>query len=140
MQMQNHELSCAGLCSVTQLCPALCDSMDCSQPGSSVHRDSPGKSTGVGCRALLQGTFPTQGSNPCPLSFLHWQAGPLPLAPPGKPSILLAAYHLVPHWFSLLSGSTVAQKATILTLFASFTAVCRPLLYPASGLPWWLGR
>ena len=26
--------------------------------------DSPGKSTGVGCPALLQGIFPTQGSNP----------------------------------------------------------------------------
>ena len=33
-------------------------------PGSSVHGDSPGKSTGVGCRALLQVIFPTQGSNP----------------------------------------------------------------------------
>ena len=38
--------------------------MDCSPPGSSVHRDSPGKNTGVGCQALLQGIFPTQGSNP----------------------------------------------------------------------------
>ena len=36
----------------------------CSQPGSSVHGDSPGKNTGVGCHALLQGIFPTQGSNP----------------------------------------------------------------------------
>ena len=26
--------------------------------------DSPGKSTGVGCHALLQGIFPTQGLNP----------------------------------------------------------------------------
>ena len=33
-------------------------------PGSSVHGDSPGKNTGVGCLALLQGIFPTQGSNP----------------------------------------------------------------------------
>ena len=35
----------------------------CSQPGSSVHGDSPGKNTGGGCHALLQGIFP-QGSNP----------------------------------------------------------------------------
>ena len=33
-------------------------------PGSSVHGDSPGKNTGTGCHALLQGIFPTQGSNP----------------------------------------------------------------------------
>ena len=38
--------------------------MSCSPPGSSVHGDSPGKNTGVGCHALLQGIFPTQGSNP----------------------------------------------------------------------------
>ena len=38
--------------------------MNCRPPGSSVHGDSPGKNTGVGCQALLQGIFPTQGSNP----------------------------------------------------------------------------
>ena len=52
------------MCSVAQLCPTLCDPMDCSSPGFSAHGDSPGKSTGVGCHALLQGIFPTQGSNP----------------------------------------------------------------------------
>ena len=49
---------------VTQLCPALCDPMDCSPPGSFVHGDSPGKNTRVDCHALLQGIFPIQGSNP----------------------------------------------------------------------------
>ena len=39
----------------------------------------------MGCHALLQGIFPTQGSNPRLLHFLHWQEGSLPLAPPGKP-------------------------------------------------------
>ena len=38
--------------------------MDCSLPGSSVHGDSPGKNTGVGCHFLFQGIFPTQGTNP----------------------------------------------------------------------------
>ena len=32
--------------------------MNCSPPGSSVHGDSPGENTGVGCHALLQGIFP----------------------------------------------------------------------------------
>ena len=45
--------------------------------------DSPGKSTGAGCYALLQGIFQTQGSNPRLLHLLPWQAGSLPLAPPG---------------------------------------------------------
>ena len=52
------------MCLVTQSCPTLCDPVDCSLPGSSVHGDSPGKNTGVGCSALLQGIFPTQGLNP----------------------------------------------------------------------------
>ena len=52
------------LCTVAQSCLTLCDPMDCSLPGSSVHGDSPGKNSGVGCHALLQGIVPTQGSNP----------------------------------------------------------------------------
>ena len=47
--------------------------------------DSPDKNTGVGCHSLLQGIFLTQGSNLGLLCLLHWQAGSLPLAPPGKP-------------------------------------------------------
>ena len=45
-----------------QSCPTLCNTMDCSPPGSSVH-DSPGKNTGASCHALLQGIFPTQRLN-----------------------------------------------------------------------------
>ena len=48
---------------VAQLCSTLCDPMDCSLPGSSVHWDFPGKGTGMRCHFLLQGIFPTQGSN-----------------------------------------------------------------------------
>ena len=69
-----------------QSCLTLCDPMNCSLPGSSVHGVSPGKNTGVGCHALFQEIFPTQGSNLCLLCLLCWrQAGSLPLAPPGKP-------------------------------------------------------
>ena len=46
--------------------------------------DSPGKNTGMGCHALLQGIFWTQGSNLCLLHLLCWQVGSLPLVPPGK--------------------------------------------------------
>ena len=47
--------------------------------------NSPGKNTGVGCHALLQGIFPTQRLNPHLLCLLLCQAGSLPLGPPGKP-------------------------------------------------------
>ena len=42
--------------------------------------DSPGKYTGVGHHALLQGIFSTQGSNSHPLPLLCWQEDPLLLA------------------------------------------------------------
>ena len=51
------------LCLVAQSCPTICDAMDSSPPGSSVHGDSPGKNTGVGGHAFLQGIFTAQGSN-----------------------------------------------------------------------------
>jgi len=44
--------------------------------------DSPGKNTGVGCHFLLQGIFPTQGSNLC---LLHWQPGSYSLSLLGSP-------------------------------------------------------
>ena len=47
--------------------------------------DSPGKNTGVGCHALLQEIFLTQGLNLNLLCFLHWQVSSLSLQPPGKP-------------------------------------------------------
>ena len=49
-----------------QLCPTLCDSMDCYQSPLSVefHRQN----TGVGWHFLLLGTFLTQGSNNKPLA------------------------------------------------------------------------
>ena len=51
------------LCLVAQ-CDLMCDPMDYSLPGSSVHGDSPGKNTGVDGHALFQGIFPIQGLNP----------------------------------------------------------------------------
>ena len=43
-----------------QLCLTLCNIMDCSTPGSSVHGIlQENKNTGVGCHALLQGVFLT---------------------------------------------------------------------------------
>ena len=50
--------SMTNLCLVAQSCPILCNPMG--PPGPSVHRDSPGKNTGVGCHAILQDDKPRQ--------------------------------------------------------------------------------
>ena len=66
----NYSLLC-GFCAVLSL-SVVSDSFDPtdhSLSGSSVHGDSPAKDAGVGCHVLLQGIFPTQGSNP---GLLHW--------------------------------------------------------------------
>ena len=55
---ENLKSESAVLCLAPQLCLTLWDPMDCRPPGSSVHGDSPGKTTGVGCHALLQGSLP----------------------------------------------------------------------------------
>ena len=52
------------MCLVTQLYPTIHYPMDCSPPGSSIRGDSPGKNTRIGCHAVPQRIFPTQGSNP----------------------------------------------------------------------------
>ena len=63
--------------------------MDCSLPGSSFHGHFPDKNTGVGCHALLQGVFPTQGLNPCLLRVLHWRGNSVPLHHLGSLLLLL---------------------------------------------------
>ena len=56
--------------------------------------DSPGRNTGVGCHALLQGIFPTQGSNP---GLLHWRWILYCLSHQGNPSLQLGASKVCPH-------------------------------------------
>ena len=74
-----------------QLCPTLCDPTAQSPPGSSVHGIFQAMILEQIGHYLLQEIFLTQGSNPHLLRLLHWQAGSLPLAPPGKPQYLLWA-------------------------------------------------
>ena len=46
----------------------------------------PRQYTVVGCHFVLQEIFPIQGSNPCLLHLLHWQADSLPLRYLGSPN------------------------------------------------------
>ena len=68
---------------VAQLCPTLCDPMDCSPPGSSVHGLLQARILGVGSHSLLQGNLPDTGIKPGSSAL---QADSLPSEPPGKSS------------------------------------------------------
>ena len=65
---------------ITQSCPTLCDPMDCSLPGSSVH--------GILQAGILSGSpFPSPGDLPDPgieLRSPALQADVLPSEPPGR--------------------------------------------------------
>ena len=65
---------------VAQSCPILCDRMDYSQPGASVHGDSPGKNTEVG--RPPPGDLPNPGIKP---TFPTLKADSLSSEAPGKP-------------------------------------------------------
>ena len=73
-----------------QSCPTLCNPMDCSPPAPRVH--------GILQARILQwvAMLCSRGSSlprdRTRVSYaLHWQAGSLPLAPPGKPCLWAAA-------------------------------------------------
>ena len=83
--------------------------------------DSPGKNTGVGCHSLLQGIFPTQGSNLHLLCLLHWQADSLPTVSPvmGGPLIhwnpyLIADFH---RWWWKLDNLSLKNLEIISSFF-----------------------
>ena len=87
----NVKASCMCACGAKwlQCCPTLCHPMDCTLPDSSVHGTLQARTLKWVAMPSSRGTFPTQGSNPCLLGLLHWQAGSFPLAPPGKPESIL---------------------------------------------------
>ena len=86
-------------CVNAKLCLTLCDTIDCSPPGSSLHGHSPGENTGVNCHALLQGIFLTQGWNPR-LFMSPALAGrfSLPPAPPGGWNIHITIGKIDTQW------------------------------------------
>ena len=53
-----------------QLCLTLCDPMDCSLPGPSVHGDSPGKNTGVDAMPSSMGS--SQPKDRTCVSYVSW--------------------------------------------------------------------
>ena len=100
--------------------------MGYSLPGSSVHGDSPGKNTVVGCQALLQGIFPIQGQN---TGLLYcWQIL-YHLRHHGKPFISLLSWKLISLRFLPLMKSILIifpRKACILSRYYNiFIKLCK---------------
>ena len=104
---------------VTQPCLTLCDPMDCSLPGSSVHGGSSGRNIGVGPMELC----PPPGDLPNPGIKLRspvLQVDSLPAEPSGKPNNTGAGS------LSLLQRIFLTQESNLGLL------PCRRILYQLS--------
>ena len=71
-----------------------------------------GKNTGVGCRFLLQGIFPTQGSNLSLLHLLALAGGFFTTEPPVKPLCI----HSLFHYFSRIVACISVGQTMLLEL------------------------
>ena len=91
MSLCNEKKPVASLYLVILLCLTFCRPMDYSLPVSSVHGDSPGKDTGVGCHALPPWNLSNPGIKP---SSPTLQANSLSSEPPGKPSAITLHYDI----------------------------------------------
>ena len=80
--------------------------------------DFPGRNIGVGYHFLLQGIFPTQGSNSYLLCLLHWQVDYLPLSHLGSPvygSIFLRTifFFNLTHFFQHLPSNNIGPNVSL---------------------------
>ena len=103
--------------------------------------DSPGMNTEVGCHALIQGIFLTQGPNACLLYLLHWQMGSLPLGSLGKPQSLLFKifFCALLHCLFLFKSGTSVYAPLNFTWFSMVSSAffCMPLVSSPNAVPPW---
>ena len=98
-------------CTVAKSCLTLCGPTRLFCPW-----DFPGKNTGMGCHFLLQGIFPTQGSNQ---RLLHWELDSLPLVPSAKsPNFVYAVVTVAQVYLGSVWASEFAQKASTWCMYS----------------------
>ena len=103
---------------IAQLCPTLCDPIDCNLPGSFVHGILQAKNTGVGCHFLLQEIFVIQES--------RREGGGREREEGGSPALQAGSLPLSHPWSPMLKPYVEAQSQNV-TLFGdrAFTEVIK---------------
>ena len=115
-------------CSVAQSCLTLWGPLECSPPGSSVHKIFfLGKNTGVCCHFLLQGIFQTQESKLHLLCLLHCRWILLTTEPSGKPWVDLDTVERKESWLP----TRVKEPENFVILFNLCDSQC---------FFWWIPR
>ena len=130
-----------------QSCPTLCNPMDCSPPGSSVHGILQQRILEWVATPFSRGSFwPTDRTHHLS-HLLHWQASSLPLAPSGKPheEILISVkgteftkqvsinYHLIPTPDLTTSSSSRTNAAVGIRQLSGFSW---KMSLPRQDNPW----
>ena len=125
-------------------CPTLCDPMDCSPPGSSIHEILQARTLEWVAVPPL-GNLPAPGSNPPILCPLHWQVGSLPLVPPQFSSVhsLSCVQLFASPWsaacqasLSITNSRSLLKLMSIRLVMPSFHLIlCHTLLYLPSIFP-----
>ena len=95
---------------VAQSCLTLQPHGLCSPPGSSVHGISQARILEWVAISSPQGIFPTQELNSSLSCFLYWLADSLPLAPLGKPMVVV---HLSENLFLLRTSACCSEKLAL---------------------------
>ena len=95
------------------------------------------KNTGVGFHSLLQGVFPTQGSNS---GFLHCQTDSLLSEPPGKPHVGEWIHVHVwlspfPHFPPETITTSVISYQSVSSVTQSCPTLCNPVECSTPGFP-----
>ena len=103
---------CVHVSSAAESYLTLCDPVDCSPPGSSLHGISQARIL-QWVAFLLQGIAPTQGLNQC---LVHWKTDSLPLNRLGNPVLPIIKYLLV------ISTQSIQPRGNIETL--SHSSLC----------------
>ena len=108
-----------------QLCPTPHNPVDCSPPGSSVHRILQARILECVTMPSSRGSSWPQGVNLRLLCLLHWQADSLPLALPGKPPSTLASCYSIP-WFKIPNAVVLMSSELTTSLPSVRTYWCQP--------------
>ena len=74
-------------CSITKSCLTLCDPMDCSPLGFSVHGLLQARILETIAMPSSRGSSPPRDRTCASYVYVHWQVGSLPLGPPGTVQI-----------------------------------------------------
>ena len=115
---------CCVCAKLLQSCLTLCDPMDCSPPGSSVHGILQARILEWVAMLFFRGATWPRDRTHLSYVYLHRQASSLPLSPPGKPFILLTWLLSQCHTFHICSYSRTLFLVAISVLISVLNVSC----------------